>query len=121
EIRNARIDDGLPMTEHPVIESKRVYRDRLKEAMKLLNEAAHDVQEREANAWAKADRMRAVQHILNAEKAVKDAMADRKEDKKEEKMEKKEEKKEEKMEQKMEKKDEKMEKKDDKKDAKNKK
>ena len=121
EIRNARIDDGLPMTEHPVIDSKTVYRDRLREAMKLLNEAALDIRERESNGWAKADRNRAEQHVLNAERAVKEAMEDRKEDKKElkelkkeDKKDQKELKKEEKKEEKLEKKEEKLEKKEDK-------
>jgi hypothetical protein len=79
EIRDAREDDGVPLTEHPPIDSKLVYRDRLKEAAKLLEEAAHDIEQREENTWAKKDRRQAIGHIRQAEKAVTEAMSDRRE------------------------------------------
>jgi hypothetical protein len=82
EIKEARMDDGQPMTEHPPIQPGVVYRDRLREAMKLLGEAAQDLEQREDNGWAKHDRKRAIEHIRNAEHAVHEAAEDRHEDKK---------------------------------------
>jgi len=94
EIRDARMDDGAPLTEHPPIDSKIAYRDRLREAMKLLGDAAKDIEEREDNSWAKGDRHRAVEHVRSAEHAVREAIGDRKADeRKEEKREEKAEKK----------------------------
>ena len=99
EARDARVDDGVPMTEHPPIDSKMVYRDRLREAQKLLGDSAKDLDEKEDNAWAKKDRKQAVEHVRRAEKEVREAMNDRKADKAE-KAEAKEDKKEEKAEKK---------------------
>lgn len=104
EARDARMDDGAPMTEHPPIDNKLVYRDRLQQAMKLLGDSAKDLDEKEDNAWAKKDRKQAVEHVRRAEKEVREAMSDRKADKAEVKEEKKEEKKEDKKEEKAEKK-----------------
>lgn len=103
EIRKAHVDDGRPMTEHAPIDSKLVYRDRLREAVKQLQEAARDIEEREDNSWAKPDRHRAVEAIRRAEKATHEAMSDRKDDKAD-KADKKAEKREEKGEKKAEKK-----------------
>ncbi len=85
EIKDARMDDGVPMTEHPPIAPGIVYRDRLREAMKHLQDAARDIEGREDNGWAKPDRRRAVEHIRNAEHAVKEAVEERKEEKREKK------------------------------------
>ena len=92
EIREARVDDGKPETEHAPIESKLVYRDRLKEAEKQLHEAARDLESREDNFWAKKDRKHAIEDIRRAEKRTHEAMTDRKDDKAERKEEKREEK-----------------------------
>jgi hypothetical protein len=92
EIKEARQDDGRPMTEHPPIDSKLVYRDRLREALKLIGESLHDIEQHEDNAWAKKDRGQALTHLNHAQKAVQEAIADRKDDKAEMKEEKREEK-----------------------------
>jgi hypothetical protein len=88
EARDARIDDGVPATEHPPIDNKMVYKDRLREAMKLLGDSAKDLDEKEDNAWAKKDRKQAVDHVRRAEKEVREAVNDRKDDKAEKKEEK---------------------------------
>jgi hypothetical protein len=113
EIRDAAIDDGKPISEHPPIDIKIAHRDRLKQAMLLLRSSAHDIDMKEDNGWANGLRGRANMHINAAETKVREAIgekeeakAEKKEEKREEKMEKKEEKAE-KKEQKMEKKDEK--------------
>jgi hypothetical protein len=89
EIKQASIDDGKPLSEHPPIDVKWKHRDRLKEAERLLHKAAQDIDEHEDNNWAKGLRNRANGHIHNAEHAVHEAMEDRKEERKEEKREKK--------------------------------
>ncbi len=82
EIREAAIDDGKPMEDHPPIDAKVKHRDRLKQAEEMLHKAANDIDEKEQNEWAKGLRARANGHIHNAEHAVHEAMEDRHEDKK---------------------------------------
>ena len=78
EIKDASIDDGKPLEDHPPIDTKINHRDRLKAAMELLVKSAKDIEEKEDNAWAKGLRNRAVNHIRAAEKAVREAVEDRK-------------------------------------------
>jgi hypothetical protein len=78
EIRDAKQDDGQPVTEHPPIDSKLAYADRLQEAVRLLDEAIKDLEEKEDNAWAKKDRKNAIEHARRAEKAARTAIHDRK-------------------------------------------
>lgn len=96
EVHDARQDDGMPLTEHPPIASTLVYADRLREADRILDAAAKDLEEHEDNGWAKKDRKNAIEHTRHADKLVKEAMLDRKTDKVEKKEEKKEEKRDEK-------------------------
>jgi len=77
EIKQASIDDGKPLGDHPPIDAKWGHRDRLKEAQRLLHKAAQDIEEKEDNAWAKGLRARAIGHIRNAEFGIRDAMEDR--------------------------------------------
>jgi hypothetical protein len=80
EIKEAAIDDGKPLTDHPPIDAHLAHRDRLKQAMELLHKSAHDIEEREDDKWAKGLRARALGHIRNAEQAVRGAIEERKED-----------------------------------------
>jgi len=82
EIREAAIDDGKPMEDHPPIDAKVKHRDHLKQAEEMLRKAGNDIDEKEQNEWAKGLRNRANAHIHNAEHAVHEAMEDRHEDKK---------------------------------------
>jgi len=77
EIKQAAIDDGKPLTDHPAIDAHVGYRDRLRMAEELLHKAAADIDQREDNGWAKGLRGRANGHIHNAENAVHEAMSDR--------------------------------------------
>ncbi|HEY6033077.1 MAG TPA: hypothetical protein VIV58_02425, partial [Kofleriaceae bacterium] len=77
EIKQAAIDDGKPLTDHPPIDAHVGYRDRLRMSEELLHKAAADIDQREDNGWAKGLRGRANGHIRNAENAVHEAMADR--------------------------------------------
>ncbi|HET9993471.1 MAG TPA: hypothetical protein VFQ65_33270 [Kofleriaceae bacterium] len=77
EIKEAAIDDGKPLTDHPPIDAHVAHRDRLRQAEELLHKAAADIDQREDNGWAKGLRARANGHIHNAEHAVHEAMEDR--------------------------------------------
>ena len=77
EIKQASIDDGKPLEDHPPVDAKMHHRDRLRRAEELLHKAAADIDEKEDNAWAKGLRARANGHIHNAEHAVHEAMEDR--------------------------------------------
>src|SRR5260221_133211 len=82
EIDAAAIDDGKPLSDHPAVDAKLKHRDRLKQAMELLESAAKDIEEKEDNAFAKGLRSRAVGHLHNAEHAVREAIEERKDEKK---------------------------------------
>lgn len=98
EIRQASIDDGKPLGDHPPIDAKWNHRDRLRQAMTLLDKSAKDITERESNDFAKGLRGRAVDHIHGAVHAIEEAIRDRKEDTHVRNEEKREEKREEKAE-----------------------
>lgn len=78
-IRDARQDDGVPLTEHPPVDSKVAIADRLRQAVKLLEDTQKDLEQREDNAWAKKDRRQAIEHLKKAIKAAKDAINRRRE------------------------------------------
>jgi hypothetical protein len=77
EIRQAAIDDGKPLEDHPPVDAGMKHHDRLKRAMELLHQAAHDIDEKEDNVFAKGLRARANQHIRRAEKDVREAIHER--------------------------------------------
>jgi hypothetical protein len=77
EIKQAAIDDGKPLADHPPIDAHLAHRDRLRQAMELLHKSAADIDEHESNDWAKGVRGRANGHIRNAENAVNAAIGDR--------------------------------------------
>ncbi|MEO8841130.1 MAG: hypothetical protein ABI591_17615 [Kofleriaceae bacterium] len=77
EIKQAAIDDGKPLNDHPAIDAHVNHRDRLRQAQQLLHKAAGDIDEKEDNNWAKGLRGRANMHIRNAENAVNAAIGDR--------------------------------------------
>src|SRR6185312_3448659 len=72
----ARVDDGAPLTEHPPIEAKMVYRDRLRQAQRALEEAARDLAQPEDNTWARKDRDKAIDNVKSALKGVTDAIGE---------------------------------------------
>ena len=77
EIKEASIDDGKPLSDHPAIDASLNHRDRLRNAMNLLHASAEDIDKREDDKWAKGLRNRANNHIRAAEKAVREAIEDR--------------------------------------------
>jgi hypothetical protein len=77
EIRQASIDDGKPLSDHPPVDLHARHRDRLRQAAELLAKAAHDIEEREDNGYANGLRTRALGHLRGAERAIHDAIEDR--------------------------------------------
>jgi hypothetical protein len=77
EIKQASIDDGKPLSDHPPVDAHVRHRDRLRQAAELLAKAARDIEEREDNGYAGGLRARAIEHIHGAERAIRDAIEDR--------------------------------------------
>lgn len=77
EIRDAAIDDGKPLDDHPPVDAHLRHRDRIRTAIDLLEKAAHDIEEREDNAYARGLRGRAVGHLREAIRASREAIEDR--------------------------------------------
>jgi len=80
EIREAAIDDGKPLNDHPPTDVKLRHRDRMRAAIDVLEKAARDIEEREDNGFAKGLRGRAVGHIHDAVRFTREALEDRRED-----------------------------------------
>jgi hypothetical protein len=79
-IREASIDDGKPLSDHPPIDAKLHHKDRIRSALELLDKSAKDIEEREDNGFAKGMRGRAVGHIREAIRFTREAVEDRRED-----------------------------------------
>ena len=77
EIKRAAIDDGKPVADHPPIDTHWNHHDRLRAAKKLLFAAAHDIEQREDNAWNNGLRGRAVAHLRSAVHAIGAAIHER--------------------------------------------
>lgn len=77
EIRDAAIDDGKPLGDHPPIDAHLRHRDRIRAAIDLLEKSARDIEEREDNAFARGMRGRAIGHIRDAIRASREAIEDR--------------------------------------------
>lgn len=77
EIREAAIDDGKPLEDHPPIDAHLRHRDRIRAAIDLLDKAARDIEEREDNGFARGLRGRAIGHIREAVRFSREAIQDR--------------------------------------------
>jgi hypothetical protein len=77
EIREAAIDDGKPIEDHPPVDAHLRHRDRIRAAIDLLDKAARDIEEREDNGFARGLQGRAVGHIRDAVRWSREAIADR--------------------------------------------
>ena len=77
EIRDAAIDDGRPLEDHPPVDARLRHRDRLRAALELLDKAARDIEEREDNGFARGLRGRAIGHIRDAVRFTREAIEDR--------------------------------------------
>jgi len=75
EIKQAAIDDGKNLNDHPGVDSKLNHRGRLHRAVELLRKSRKDIVEKEDNTFAHGLRDRAVKHIDTAINFVEQALA----------------------------------------------
>lgn len=66
EIKEASIDDGKNLNDHPPVDAKMDYTGRLHRALELLHKADKDCHEEEDNNFAKGLQKRAIHHINEA-------------------------------------------------------
>jgi hypothetical protein len=66
EIKEAAIDDGKPLQDHPPVDAGLDHVGRLHRAIELLRKAKKDIEEKESNDFAHGLRGRAVGHIDRA-------------------------------------------------------
>jgi hypothetical protein len=66
EIKQASIDDGKPLDDHPPIDANLDFRGRFHKALDLLGHANHDIGQFEDNVFATGLQQRAIGHIDRA-------------------------------------------------------
>jgi hypothetical protein len=76
EVKEAAIDDGKPLSDHPPVDAGMDRPGRLRRALELLDSARHDINERESDGFARGLKHRALHHIDEARKAVHHALHD---------------------------------------------
>lgn len=74
DIKNASIDDGKNLDDHPPVDVNVKHRDALKKALALLNQSYKDLRYKEENHEATPWRRSAMQDISDAMKADKQAI-----------------------------------------------
>lgn len=77
EIREASIEDGKPLADHPPVDARLRHRDRIRTAVELLEKAMHDIEQREDDGFARGLRGRAIGHLREAVRMGREAIADR--------------------------------------------
>jgi hypothetical protein len=73
-LRDAEINDGKSLSDHPPLDSGWSRTDRLHRAYDLLAGAARDIDQRESDNFANGLKHRALHHIGDAMKAVQAAI-----------------------------------------------
>jgi hypothetical protein len=74
EIREAAIDDGKPLSDHPPVDAQWGRTDRLRRAMELLDTARRDINQHESDGYARGLKRRALHHIDEAQNAIRHAI-----------------------------------------------
>jgi hypothetical protein len=77
DIKQAAIDDGKPLEDHPPVDNNWSASDRFHRALELLDSAYHDIDQREDNKWNRGLKGRALGHIDQARHAIHNALHDR--------------------------------------------
>lgn len=75
EIKQAAIDDGKDLKDHPPVDAKMEYKGRLHRALDLLHKAYKDCHEEEDNNFAQGLQKRAIHHINEAVRFVSEGIA----------------------------------------------
>jgi hypothetical protein len=75
EIKEAAIDDGKNLEDHPPVDAKMDYAGRLHRGLELLHKAEKDCREEEDNNFAKGLQKRALKHIQEAIRFTEEGIA----------------------------------------------
>jgi len=75
EIKEASIDDGKNLEDHPPVDARADYSGRLHRALELLRKAKADCMEEEDNNFARGLRGRAIKHIDEAIRFTEEGIA----------------------------------------------
>ena len=70
EIKHAAIDDGKNLNDHPPVDAHLGHKGRYHRALELLDNAHHDIAEKEDDGFAHGLRHRALEHIDEAHRIV---------------------------------------------------
>jgi hypothetical protein len=76
EIKDASLDDGKNLDDHPPVDTKLDWGGRLKHAEELVTAAYTDVHDHEDNVYARGLRDRALKHMSQADDFIKKGMED---------------------------------------------
>jgi hypothetical protein len=76
DIKQAAIDDGKDLNDHPPIDERWERGDRLRRAMELLDGSRRDIDQREQDGWARGLKRRALHDIDEARDAVHHAIGE---------------------------------------------
>ena len=76
EIKDAAIDDGKNLDDHPAVDTNLDWGGRLKHADDLITQAYADVHDHEDNKFARGLQMRALKHMSLADQLVKKGIED---------------------------------------------
>ncbi len=74
EVKEASIDDGKNLNDHPPVDAGMDRPGRLRRALELLDQAHNDIDMHESDGYAKGVKKRALHHIDEARKSVRDAI-----------------------------------------------
>ena len=74
EVKEAAIDDGKNINDHPPVDARADRPGRLRRAIELLNSAHDDIDRHESDGYARGLKKRALHHIDEARRAVHHAM-----------------------------------------------
>jgi hypothetical protein len=75
DIRNASIDDGKALNDHPPVDATLDFRGRFRRALDLVGHAHHDVNQEEDNGFARGLKHHALEHIDKAHEILKNIVA----------------------------------------------
>src|SRR5206468_4339518 len=76
EIKEASIDDGKNLNDHPPVDAGMLWGDRLHKSLELVEAARRDVNEEEDNAFARGLKNRALGHIDLAARDINEGIQD---------------------------------------------
>ena len=75
DIKNASIDDGRALNDHPPVDATLDFHGRFRRALDLLDHAHHDVNQEEDNGFAKGLKHHALEHIDKAHEILKNIVS----------------------------------------------